>query len=66
MGLTEEQKEMKELIEEHCAKIGISLVGYLRRWCRKVDEPIGELIERVYAALEDPSAQHRSWKEGAS
>ena len=53
MELTEEQKTMKALIEERCAKNGVSLATILS-WYRspaEPDEPAGELVERVYARI---------------
>lgn len=51
LGFTEDQREMKALLEEHCDKIGCSLVSFLSRF-RKPDEPVGKLIERAYEWLE--------------
>jgi len=50
MELTEEQETMKELIRERCVDRGITLVKLLS-WYRRPGEPVGELIERVYADL---------------
>ncbi len=46
-----EQKVMKELIAEHAFSQGMSLVFFLSQF-RRVGEPIGDLIERVYKAIE--------------
>ena len=59
---TEEQKVMKELIEEVCAKWGISFISLLSQH-RRVDEPVGELIERVYRGIEQATIYSlNSWK----
>lgn len=50
--MTEDQRAMKELLEDYCVKLNVSLVSFLAHY-RKVDEPIGDLIERVYTVVEE-------------
>ena len=53
---TEEQRMMRDLLMEHCDKIGTSLVGFLSVHVRP-SEPVGKLIERVYALVERNGAK---------
>ncbi len=52
MTVTEDQKAMKELLEAYAIEHGMSLVSLLARY-RRVDEPLPDLIERVYKKVEE-------------
>ena len=49
--MTEDQKAKKELLEEHCRSLGISLVPFLARY-RMEGESVVEVLDRVYAIVE--------------
>jgi hypothetical protein len=49
--MTDEQRVMKQLLEEHCRRIGVTLVKLLS-WDRRIDEPLGDCIERLYKKVE--------------
>ncbi len=49
--MTEDQKAMRELLEGWCLDHGMTLVSLLSRY-RRVDEPMGVLVERVYLLIE--------------
>lgn len=56
--MTDDQKVMKELLEDYACEHGMSIVTFLAQY-RRVDEPFGDLIERVYKKIEDAESKKR-------